>query len=88
MARDSYQLTSGNGGYVINDTAAHTPDKGQSWQWLQVIGGNAVVAAITDSSITNASDITGLTLTDGTIIYGNITSIQLTSGVVYMSNRG
>lgn len=64
------------GGDYIADTNASTPTDGYIYQAIQVI---------TDCSITlvgNISDITTVSLTAGTIIYGRYTSITLASGSV------
>jgi|TARA_R110000744_G_scaffold242241_3_gene359400 hypothetical protein len=65
------------GGEVIDDTAAHTGTFGA----VQVIN-DAVIAAITMPNVTNSAGYTTITLTAGTVIYGDVSSITLTSGIV------
>lgn len=65
-----------NGGKYITGTGATTPDSGYFFTAIQVI---------TDCSITAVGNITGITaasISAGTIIYGNYTSITLASGSV------
>ena len=66
-----------DGGTVINDTTATTGNFGA----IQVVN-DAVFSAITLPQYTNASDLTSITLTAGTVIYGTCTAFTLTSGVV------
>jgi len=69
-----------NGGEYINDTAAH------AGKFFAVLATEDTVIASITSNIENLSDITnaadGTTLSANTAIYGNISSIQLTSGAV------
>ena len=73
-----------NGGEYINDTAAH------AGKFFAVLATEDTVIASITSNITNLSDITnaqdGTTLSANTAIYGNISSIQLTSGAVIAYN--
>lgn len=69
------------GGVVIDDTTATTGQFGA----IQVIN-DAVFSAITMPEYTNATDLTTLTLTAGTVIYGRCTAFTLTSGVVVAHN--
>lgn len=65
------------GGTVVNDT---TPTTG-TFGAIQVIN-EAVFSAITAPEYTNASDLTTITLSAGTVLYGRFTAFTLTSGVV------
>ena len=73
-----------NGGEYINDTAAH------SGKFFAVLATEDTVIASITSNIENLSDITnsqdGTTLSANTAIYGNISSITLTSGAVIAYN--
>ena len=73
-----------NGGKYINNTAAH------AGKFFAVLATEDTVIASITSNITNLSDITnaadGTTLSANTAIYGNISSIQLTSGAVIAYN--
>ena len=74
-------LRAENGGEVINDTAAHTG----TWFAFQCIE-DTVVAAITQTHITNEVGYVGLTLQAGFVLYGETSSITLTSGSVLAVN--
>ena len=72
------------GGEYFNDTSAHTPESGTD-AWFAIMAANGADAVID----TLASNITGLntsglafTLSSGHVIYGNFTSVTLTSGAV------
>jgi len=73
-----------NGGEYINDTAAHTG------KFFAILATEDTVIASITSNIENLSDITnsqdGTVLSANTAIYGNISSIQLTSGAVIAYN--
>ena len=73
-----------NGGEYINDTAVHTGN------WFAIQATEDTVLAAQASNITNLDDIcTGQdapTLAAGMVLYGNFTSIDLTSGAVIASN--
>ena len=73
-----------NGGEYINDTAAHTG------KFFAILATEDTVIASITSNIENLSDITnsqdGTILSANTAIYGNISSIQLTSGAVIAYN--
>lgn len=73
-----------NGGEYINDTAVHTGN------WFAIQATEDTVLAAQASNITNLDDIcTGqdaTTLTAGMVLYGNFTSIDLTSGAVIAYN--
>jgi hypothetical protein len=73
-------LTGRQGGTVITDTTATTPPANEIFHAIEVIE-EAVVAAIA-GNLTNISGLVGKTLPAGLIIYGQITSITLTSGTV------
>jgi len=66
-----------SGGEVIDDTAAHTGSFGA----VQVIN-DAIIGAITMPNVTNSDGYTGTVLSAGTVIYGDVTAITLTSGIV------
>jgi hypothetical protein len=70
-----------SGGVVIDDTTATTGQFGA----IQVIN-DAVFAAITAPEYTNAADLTTLTISAGTVLYGRFTAFTLTSGVVVAHN--
>ena len=73
-----------NGGAYLNDTAVHTGN----WFAIQATEDSVLAAQV--SNITNLDDIcTGqdaTTLTAGMVLYGNFTSIDLTSGAVIAYN--
>ena len=73
-----------NGGTYINDTAVHTGT------WFAIQATEDTVLAAQASNITNLDDIcTGqdaTTLAAGMVLYGNFTSIDLTSGAVIAYN--
>ena len=73
-----------NGGAYINDTTTHTGN------WFAIQATEATVLATQASNITNLDDIcTGEDATElaaGTVLYGNYTSIDLTSGAVIAYN--
>lgn len=75
-----------NGGEYINDTAVHTNANG----WFAIQATEDTVLAAQSSNITNLDDICtgqdGTTLSAGTVLYGNFTSIDLTSGAVIAYN--
>ena len=73
-----------NGGEYVNDTAIHTGN------WFAIQATEDTVLAAQASNITNLDDICtgqdGTTLSAGTVLYGNYTSIDLTSGAVIAYN--
>jgi len=73
-----------NGGIYINDTAANTG------KFFAIQATEATVLAAQTSNITNLDDIcTGQDATElaaGTVLYGNFSSITLTSGAVIAYN--
>ena len=73
-----------NGGEYINDTAVHTGN------WFAIQATEDSVLAAQASNITNLDDICtgqdGTTLSAGMVLYGNFTSIDLTSGAVIAYN--
>jgi len=60
---------------VLTGTGENTGD----WTAIQAISGNA---AFTTTSGTNLDDLAGLTLLDGTIVYGRFTKVTLSSGTL------
>ncbi len=75
-----------NGGIYINDTNVATNANG----WFAIQATEDTVLAAQASNITNLDDIcTGqdaTTLSAGMVLYGNFTSIDLTSGAVIAYN--
>ena len=75
-----------NGGIYINGTDVVTNSNG----WFAIQATEDTVLAAQASNITNLDDIcTGqdaTTLSAGTVLYGNFTSITLTSGAVIAYN--
>ena len=73
-----------NGGAYINDTATHTGN------WFAIQATEDTVLATQASNITNLDDIcTGQDATElaaNTVLYGNFTSVTLTSGAVIAYN--
>ena len=73
-----------NGGAYLNDTAVHTGN------WFAIQATETTVLAAQASNITNLDDICtgqdGTTLSAGMVLYGNFTSIDLTSGAVIAYN--
>lgn len=64
------------------DTSAHTPGGGKShWSAIQSHGAAAEVATLSLRSA-NVATITSFTLAAGEVIFGEVTSITLTSGAV------
>jgi hypothetical protein len=79
---DILNLRGEQGGQFIDNTAEHTQD---SWAAMVILE-DATIVSITMPTFANNLALSGQTLTAGTIIYGMITSIQLTSGIVQMFN--
>lgn len=74
-----------NGGEYFNDTSAHTPaDADNPWFAIQAVNGADAVIASSTSNVTN---LNGLTLPSGHVIYGSFTAITLTSGAVICYNK-
>ena len=75
-----------NGGEYINDTAGHNNTKG----WVAIQATEDTVIQAQSSNITNLDDICqpvdNITLAAGMVLYGNFTSIDLTSGAVIAYN--
>lgn len=73
-----------NGGEYINTTNVTTGN------WFAIQATEDTVLAAQASNITNLDDICtgqdGTTLSAGTVLYGNFTSIDLTSGAVIAYN--
>ena len=73
-----------NGGEYINDTAVHTGN------WFAIQATETTVLATQASNITNLDDIcTGEDATElaaGTVLYGNFTAVDITSGAVIAYN--
>ncbi len=73
-----------NGGEYINTTDVTTGN------WFAIQATEDTVLAAQASNITNLDDICtgqdGTTLSAGTVLYGNFTSIDLTSGAVIAYN--
>ena len=74
----AFSITGGNGGVLIDDTAAHTG----SFFAIQAVGGAAAV--INNSGTTSNIDDFDATITidSGQTVYGRYTSITLSSGKV------
>ncbi len=66
---------------MVNDTTATTGSFGA----IQIIT-DAVFSAITAPEYTDASDLTTITISAGTVLYGRFTAFTLTSGVVVAHN--
>ena len=64
---------------IINDTAAKTG----SWTAVQILS-TTKIAKITMDNLTDDTTLASTDLSQGLIIYGKITGIQLTSGIVRM----
>jgi len=80
MWQTDFGQTGGN--VTVADTNARTQTANGAWTALQVLSATAVISAIT---IDGAADtgISGVTsYPQNTVIYGRITSVQLTSGTV------
>lgn len=75
-----------NGGAYLNDTAVHTNSNG----WFAIQATEDTVIQAQASNITNLDNICqpvdNVTLAAGTVLYGNFTSIDLTSGAVIAYN--
>jgi len=70
-----------SGSEIIDDTAAHTGE----WGAIQFIT-TAVIASITMPNATNSDGYTAVSLDAGTVIFGDISAITLTSGIVTAHN--
>lgn len=81
----AFSLTGGNGGVTYADTDAHTAPAGAPWMACQVVN-DAVLASIT-STADPGNVLAGLTLPAGFVHYGDITAVDLTSGVVTLYTR-
>tara|TARA_R110000824_G_scaffold4407_2_gene21293 strand:- start:653 stop:913 length:261 start_codon:yes stop_codon:yes gene_type:complete len=75
-----------NGGIYINGTAVVTNSNG----WFAIQATEATVIQAQASNITDLDNICqpvdNITLAAGTVLYGNFTSIDLTSGAVIAYN--
>ena len=75
-----------NGGEYINDTAVHNNTKG----WFAIQATEDTVIQAQSSNITKLDDICqpvdNITLSASMVLYGNFTSIDLTSGAVIAYN--
>jgi len=69
-----------SGSSFFNDTANHTG----TWYCIQVLA-SCVFTTLTDAT-RSGNTITGVTIPAGTIFFGNITSITLTSGSIIAYN--
>lgn len=69
------------GSTAFADTTARTG----TWFAVTVIE-DAVFAIITDATRTGTADLTGVTFSAGTTIYGSFTAITLTSGTIIAYN--
>jgi hypothetical protein len=54
---------------------------GKRYGALQIIN-DAVMGSITSRNITNSNELVGITLPAGTVIYGEISEITVTTGVI------
>ena len=63
-----------HGGSYIDDTSATTPDSGYAFFAIQALEETVVNAVV------GSIDISGATLPQGAIVYGDWSSITLTSG--------
>jgi hypothetical protein len=81
MSRKIHTLMAEAGGLFLDDTTATTGD----FCALIVIT-NTVIDTITMPKFTNEAAVADITLYAGTILYGNITAITLTSGIVQLVN--
>jgi len=66
----------GYGGEFISDTNEHTPDSPYDYVAIQVLADAEITA------VGNIDNLTSVTVSEGTIIYGIFTSITLGSGSV------
>lgn len=71
-------LRAENGADFVNDTDVHNDEE---WYAL-VVEEDAVLAAITQPYVSNASSRVGISYPQGYVIYGETTSFQLASGSV------
>lgn len=74
---DSYQLQGQQGGEVITPGSTFTGP----YRWIQVIQ-DTVLAGIVTTNLANEGDLLSTTIPAGIGIGGNITEIELTSGLV------
>lgn len=80
--RDILENSMGQSGFnYISDTNKSAPPAGYVYDAIQVVS-DAVLSAYTSEPTIGGNTFTGVTLTQGTIIYGRFTSITLTSGAV------
>lgn len=89
MAQNSYILTGGNGGVLIDDTNANTNGP---FIAIQAVGGSGATIDVSGMTTSNIDDFDAdFTIPDGATIYGRFPSVQLTAGKViayYARNAG
>lgn len=75
-------LAGENGGEYLNSASGAT-----SGDWMaMVVVTDAVIAAVVQPAISNATILNAVSLSAGFILYGNITTVTVTSGIVQMIN--
>ena len=78
MSREAALLQGQNGGQVINSGSGAVTG---NFRWVQIVN-DAVFSVVTDSTLTDASNLQSITHLAGTGFGGNITALTVTSGVV------
>lgn len=80
MWQTDFGQTGGN--VTVADTNARTQTANGAWTALQVLSATATISAITIDGASSAAIAAVSSYPQGMIIYGRITSVQLTSGTV------
>jgi len=80
MWQTDFGQTGGN--VTVADTNARTQTANGAWTALQVLSSTAVISAITIDGVADTGISGVASYPQNTVIYGRITSVQLTSGTV------
>lgn len=80
MWQTDFGQTGGN--VTVADTNARTQTANGAWTALQVLSATAVISAITIDGVADTGISGVASYPQNTVIYGRITSVQLTSGTV------
>ena len=84
MSSLNNELTIGQrGSKIVADTDEHEGN----WAALVVLN-DAEIESITSDNIEDVADLDDVTLSAGTQVFGNITKVELKSGIVQMYNKG
>lgn len=83
MSREAALLQGVNGGQVINSGSGAVTG---NFRWVQIVT-DTVFSVVTDSTLTDASNLQTITHLAGTGFGGNITALTVTSGTCIAYNR-